>query len=443
MQLSAQGITKKSNTDVSSLSYIMDAQQQRGRSPSAGPNRIRHTPSPSPHNAFRVSSVGADPGISSTQSSFNTFESNHTSPGESPFTLTSHYNSPDQQQQFFQQQPQTISNQSFLQPSALEQQAGPNAPFGQAGDFTQNPFGINSSAAGNPQYEPAYFPDTGLGQEQPNYMIDSREIDPQLFDSSPPQNTSVDPSHVMSGMATAHNPTPPHLLHTPEMHRMASGGSPGASPALSQGGFGHSPSHSRHASLDPSSAAYSQNNQEWGMQFSRHKRVPSDARSDISSSAHPSPYMSNLDSFDQPSPLLNAQPHDQALMQDLNMQQFTISDNQPFPSHISPAHSPQPSPRLMAQQALPPFNGGDNFGLQASMGNFGLPQPPFGQEPFPTLQNGPNDMNPNTMSPPGITIELAPPSRINSFEPSKPDAHMEADALSPPCKKFLCYLKLP
>ena len=59
-----------------------------------------------------------------------------------------------------------------------------------------------------------------------------------------------------------------------------------------------------------------------------------------------------------------------------------------------------------------------------------------GHEPFPTINQShiPEFGAADTMSPPEINIDFAPPSRQASFEPAKP-GH-QADALSPPdrCK---------
>ncbi|KAF2185398.1 hypothetical protein K469DRAFT_576397 [Zopfia rhizophila CBS 207.26] len=242
----------------------------------------------------------------------------------------------------------------------------------------------------------------------------------------------------MNQMATtqAHSPTPPHLLQ-PNMSRQQSG-SPHASPSISQGTF-PSPQHSRHASLDPSAAYGQQQGAEWGgmAAFRGHRRTPSDTYSDVSS-AQASPYLGNNDSFDHdnPSPLLNAQ--DPSLFQDvMQFGQFTLNDNH---SHVSPGHSPHISPRLMPQQqSLPQFTP-SNFGLNPGMNNqfenqqagLGMYQQQ-GQEPFPTInQSGVPEFGgqADTMSPPEINIDFAPPSRQASFEPAKPGN--QADALSPP-----------
>ncbi|PSN64041.1 hypothetical protein BS50DRAFT_499860 [Corynespora cassiicola Philippines] len=241
----------------------------------------------------------------------------------------------------------------------------------------------------------------------------------------------------MNQMATApaHSPTPPHLLQ-PGMNQQSP--SPHASPNMNQAAF-PSPSHSRHASLDPSAAYGQPQGNEWsGMtSFRGHRRAPSDTYSDVSS-AHASPYLGNNESFDHdnPSPLLNAQQDPSLFQEVMQFGQFNLND--PHPGH-SPGHSPHISPRLMPQQqALPQFQPG-SFGLDPSMNNqYGqqgmnaYQNQGQGHEPFPTInQAGPEyGGQADTMSPPEINIDFAPPSRQASFEPPKPEH--QADALSPP-----------
>ena len=164
--------------------------------------------------------------------------------------------------------------------------------------------------------------------------------------------------------------------------------------------------------------------------FRGHRRTPSETYSDVSS-AHASPYLGNLDSFDpDPSPLLNPQQDGPLFQEVMSFGQFNLNDN----SHISPGPSPHISPRLNPQQqALPQFQPG-NFGLNNQFGDQGM-NIYQGHEPFPSInQSGPEFGQADTMSPPEINIDFAPPSRQASFEPPKPAN--SADALSPPerCK---------
>ncbi|ORX92894.1 hypothetical protein BCR34DRAFT_500301 [Clohesyomyces aquaticus] len=234
-----------------------------------------------------------------------------------------------------------------------------------------------------------------------------------------------------------HSPTPPHLLQPGMNHQQTP--SPHASPNMNQGAFS-SPSHSRHTSLDPS-AAYGQGpGSEWGgmAAFRGHRRAPSETYSDVSS-AQASPYLGNHDSFehDNPSPLLNAQQDPSLFQEVMQFGQFNLNDNH---AHVSPGHSPHISPRLLPQQQPLPQFAPNSFGLSPGMNN------PYGeqnlgmyqtqqqqQEPFPTInQQGPAPEfgQADTMSPPEINIDFAPPSRQASFEPAKPNT--QQDALSPP-----------
>lgn len=400
----------------------------RGRSPS--PSHIRQpSASPAGHAPFRTSGLGLDHSLSPDPSS--SFAQVTTTAGQ-PYNQSQYLTS--------SQPPAFADHNSFLHasqhPHPHQHQPIPSPHFGPQGNhiIAPDPLNLNpnptSNAASNLDF--SLFPDPNV---DPAFLTNS--LDPQLLDSTRPQTQSINPSELMNQMATAqpHSPTPPHLL--PAMNQRSP--SPNASPNMTQGTF-PSPSHSRHASLDPS-AAYGQPN-EWGSMaaFRGHRRTPSETYSDVSS-AHASPYLGNQDSFDEanPSPLLNAQ--DPSLFQEvMQFGQFNLNDAQ---SHISPGHSPHISPRLMPQQqSLPQFQPG-SFGLDPSLSNQ-FAQPAMGgtyqqgQEPFPTInQAGPGLEfgQADTMSPPEINIDFAPPSRQASFEPPKPD--LRTDALSPPdrCKK--------
>jgi hypothetical protein len=402
--------------------------QQRGRSPSAGQrNNIRHTPSPSPH-AFH-NTLGVDPSLSSHDPAYANNSFTSTSQGFDPQYLAT-----TQSQHF---PPQTALDHSFLQANqSLSHRSSPH--FAPQGNSTLAPDPLDLANSNAPDFN-NFFAGNDINQDQAiNSSYLGNTLDPQLLDTQPQPNQSVNPSELMNQMAATqpHPPTPPHLL--PTMHNQHSP-SPHASPNMKAGAF-PSPSHSRHASLDPSAAYGQPQSSEWGnmASFRGHRRAPSETYSDVSS-AHASPYLVQQDSFEdnQPSPMLNPQA-DPQLFHDPVMQfnQFTIADN----SHISPGHSPHISPRLMpSQQALPQFQPG-TFGLDPGMHNqFGQQAmgayPSQGSEPFPTINQGlPEFGQADAMSPPEINIDFAPPSRQASFEPPKPEHQM--DALSPPdrCK---------
>ncbi|KAH7389581.1 hypothetical protein DE146DRAFT_680401 [Phaeosphaeria sp. MPI-PUGE-AT-0046c] len=388
--------------------------EQRGRSPSAGQHNghIRNTPSPSPHSFNHIPQY--DPSLHPTSA----FPATSSGFDNTQFLATT-------QSQHFPQQ--TALDQSFLQANqSLSQHNTPS--FGAQGNNLQ-PDQLDLSNNSNPDFQ-SFFAGNELQQNQAlNSTYLGATLDPQLLDSQPQQNQSINPSDLMNQMATtqAHSPTPPHLLPTMNNQQTPS---PHASPSINQGAF-PSPGHSRHASLDPSAA--------YGPSQGSHRRAPSETYSDVSS-AHASPYLTQQDSFEenQPSPLLNPQA-DPQLFHDPVMQfgQFNLNDGN---SHISPGHSPHLSPRLIPQQqqqqqALPQFQPG-SFGLESNMNNhYGQPSmgvyPNQSAEPFPSLNQGvPEFGQADAMSPPEINIDFAPPSRQASFEPPKPEH--QADALSPP-----------
>ncbi|KAF3052433.1 DNA-binding transcription factor [Didymella keratinophila] len=411
----------------------MDGMQQRGRSPSAGQRvHIRQTPSPSPHAPFHnnVSGLGFDQSqqLNLDPSSFAVSNAQLTN---------AQYLSTLQPQSFPQQQ--VLSDQTFLQSNpALSQHNTPH--FGPQGN-SLTPDHLDITNPGSADFN-SFFAGNDLNQPQaisPSQFGNS--LDPHLLESQPQQqqNLGVNPSDLMAQMATTqpHAPTPPHLL--PNNMNNQRSPSPHASPHQNQGAFSP-PNHSRHASLGQStldpSAAYAQGT-EWAnmANFRGHRRTPSEsAYSDISS-AHASPYLVTQNSFeeDQPSPHLGAQNDPQLFQNPIsNFDQFNLSDN----AHISPGHSPAISPRLIPQQqSLPQFTPG-SFGIDMNMNNqFGQQQGmgiyPQGTEAFPSL----NDFGQaDTMSPPEINIDFAPPSRQASFEPPKPGSTADAltDTLSPP-----------
>jgi transcription factor CRZ1 len=381
---------------------------QRGRSPSTGPH-IRQSHSPSPHPPFNsnLSGLGLQQPLSPPDPTFDTTAPTTTTTTTGAFDINQQYLTADHNSQF-QQRDNTF----------LHTQGGDRAPspsFGQ--EQSNNLFAQGND--GNNTINPAFLNEVG----------DSNSfLDPALLDES-----------LMNQMATtqAHSPTPPHLLVQPDMHR-ASSASPHHSPNMNQGGFPSPGQHSRHASLDPASAAFPQGqNNEWSNMYRGHRRTPSDAYSDVSSSAHPSPYLGNTEQFnDNPSPLLQAQ-QDPAMFQDvMTFGQFSL--NESSSQHASPAHSPHISPRLLpTQQPLPQFTAENNFGLnnQFNQGGLGVyPNPP--SETFPSLHNNSVDMGQaDQMSPPEINIDFAPPSRQPSFGPG-PKSENGENALSPPdrCK---------
>ncbi|TID13661.1 hypothetical protein E6O75_ATG01639 [Venturia nashicola] len=412
----------------------MDHHDSRGRSPSVGHQNLSRQPSRSPFRDPNSNPTLDQQSVAFGNAQYNTrFVSNQPTFDGSGDYLSS---------QAYSQAP-NFSQGGLFQDQNLPQGLTSGTTFNQPGNNLYGDFGGLTDTSGlNSAFDAPLFSDSG-----PTGNLFGAQLDPVLLGRSSTQTQSVNPTSI--NMSTqAQSPTPPHLL-SPEINRQTSG-SPHHSPRLTQGAFqppsSSSPGlqqHSRHTSLDPSSAAYPGQNYggEWGnMQNWTHRRQPSDTHSEISnSSAHPSPYLGNSDSFDHPidhhSPMLNAQ-QDPAMFEPVmgGIGSFTISDgtqqqHNPYQQHMigTPSHSPAPSPRLIPQQQLPPFSG--SFGLmdQNSYNNGQQSMPIFQpQESFPDFQ-GHNE----AMSPPEINIQLAPPSRQTSFEPPKPEGVVEG-ALSPP-----------
>jgi hypothetical protein len=115
-----------------------------------------------------------------------------------------------------------------------------------------------------------------------------------------------------------------------------------------------------------------------------------------------------------------------------------VSLSEAAPSYISPAHSPHISPALLPQNIGPAFQV-DNFNLVPSMNAYdpsGMQSlQTSGAESFPNMSiSSDTPGNAETMSPPQIRFEPAPPSRQTSFEQQNKDA-ADSNALSPPEKR--------
>ena len=112
---------------------------------------------------------------------------------------------------------------------------------------------------------------------------------------------------------------------------------------------------------------------------------------------------------------------------------FSLSEPRPQNAHqhISPGHSPQPSPYLPAQQTSLPIIP-ENFGLGINGNQF---NENF-QEPFPSIESYDQDFN-QLSPPPAISIEFAPPAQNPNFE--HPQAAEMTDVLQLPERgKILC-----
>ena len=244
------------------------------------------------------------------------------------------------------------------------------------------------------------------------------------------QHSLLDPKNIS---LDTHSPTPPKPRSSSTAISSRST-SPRATPSPQS--YQLQPTRSRNTSesLDPSSAAYPHGypmGADWasGAAFRGHRRRPSDTHSDVSAhSNQASPYIGHVDQFDQHvSPLLPAQNAVSFSNAALGFAGFTLND-QTFPEHLSPVPSIQNSPRVpLEQQPLPVFTANDNFGLNSNLdfnqtGNANFNNFPdmqmFDRSPLPTLDvTGAQDTHVDTMSPPEINIQFAPPSRQPSFGP--------------------------
>lgn len=383
----------------------MDPNPSRGRSSFQGHNNHR-SPTPSPHQYHDASpGLGLDPAVS--PQTFTTGK----------FATPQHFSTPYLESAHPQPSQSNIADPSFYSHN----------------QFHHNTFQDNqwSEQALDPSYASTeyMFQQQNIDNMQGNFH-DEYQIDNSAVGN---QQSNVNPADLSS----PHGPSSPNLL-SPETH--ASPPQP-PSPASTQGQY-YTPQHSRHQSLDPSSAAFGPG--EWqgmGPAFQGHRRVPSE-QSDISSNSA-SPYLAHHDVFEsvdnRPSPLLRPQ---QDGSQTFGLDTFSLAD-QP---HISPGHSPYRSPRLLPQQNHGLGMNQDVLMAQRSVGQHnGGPGPEiYATQPEEAYTDIPQVHNRHDSSvseigqadqliTPSINIEPAPVSRQASFEVDKRNF---ADALQPPSSKW-------
>lgn len=257
-------------------------------------------------------------------------------------------------------------------------------------------------------------------------------LDPQMHQHPQSMHQGVNPADLVSPIS---NPSP----SSQDQQQ-----SPGPlSPPGSTPGTYYTPSHSRHTSLDPATAAYlsAQQNPDWqslmnnSAAFQGHRRTPSEV-SEISSANH-SPYLSQheYDGIENnASPSLTPQNDPTLYDNAFGIESFTLSE-QHQQQRFSPLHSPYISPPLMPQQGGERVPNGQY--LPSNMTSQ-FPSAPTDMYAMPTddmmnatMNSGSADIGQaSQMAPPSINVEFAPPSRIPSFGPNKPAADL--DSLSPP-----------
>lgn len=280
-----------------------------------------------------------------------------------------------------------------------------------------------------------HSPNSATGSEYDPSLL----LDPQMHQRPQSMHQAVNPADLVSPISN-----PSASSHPSSQDQQQSPGP--LSPPGSTPGTYYTPSHSRHTSLDPATAAYlsAQQNPDWhsvmnnSAAFQGHRRAPSEV-SEVSSANH-SPYLSQheYDGIESNASPSLAPQNDPTLYDNaLGIESFTLSEQQQQRQQqgFSPLHSPYISPRLMPQQGgemapnaqyLPP-----NMTSQ-------FPSAPTDMYGMSTDDMMNANMNSGTadigqasqMAPPSINVEFAPPSRNPSFGPNKPATDL--DSLSPP-----------
>ena len=442
--LSGTRLVDQATGSGSSLSSRMMDSQQRGRSASVGHRSIHQlNQSPSPHpfpdnstgldldlsgsSTFPTGTFNADVGTSNSLDDMQYAYLNSSTQGprydQSPLP---NHGLPDLKQSFL---PNGISTDLSDRPSSLDMEQSNQ-------QFPSDMLGIT-----NPSRFGDFSQDQDSTKEQAQRYDNTFSIDPELQEI-PSQQQSVNPADIMSDMSSPPNmmPTPPSLM--PPESRSSRQGSP-----VPQQSQLYSPSHSRHTSLDPSSAMFASGQQQtdWaGMlrqsQFQTHRRAPSE-HSDVSSSVTPSPFLQQ-EGFDidpNRSPMMHAQPDNPLYQEAFGIEHFSLSEPPPQHPGTSPAHSPFISPRVPPYSALGIPHESNQLLLSPNVHNG------FAGGPGPEIYAGQTDafppFNPNLAvnemgqaaqmaPPPDITVDLAPTTRQPNFEPSRPEN--DTDALSPP-----------
>ncbi len=417
----------------------MDGQTVRGRSPSVGhiPNqRIRQSPSPQNFHTppSDMSHAATNPAF--TSQPFNNNLSPTSGPGIQYNNLSPTYlDGPTQQQQYPQHQSHVLPSNDFNSQSFAQsfQQNGvdPTHQLGQSQMNAQQSNQQFQSDMLNLDTEFSGFPQPEFNGKQGQY--DNYMIDPQLG-----AEPSINPADIMSNISSPQNlvPTPPNLM--PPSTKASEPTSP----------FGNqtqqwSPHHSRHTSLDPAQAIYTNGQQtDWagmlqGQQFQGHRRTPSE-HSDVSSASH-SPFMAQVEAFNNedlnPSPSPNSQQDTKSYQEGgLGIENFSLTEQQ----RNSPRHSPFVSPRMSPQPGLGLAQENSFMPLPENQHSFGGPGPEIytnQSEQFPQFppeqRLGSNDYGQaDQYEVPQISVEPAMEPRQQHMEPSR--FPQDYDALTPP-----------
>lgn len=352
-------------------------EQNRGRSPSQG--RSQHiSPIPSPHG-YHDTVPGVDPAV-------------HQALTSGKFNTSQQYQNP------------------FLDSQTIQSQQGDNTLFSHD-QFNQ---GFSNDQFTDPTLS------MGFNQESNAFMYQNQAI-PQDWSqggysmnfSNIGQQTNINPADL-SKASSPHDHQSPNLLN-PDTHS-SPGAQPG-SPASINGQF-YTPQHSRHTSLDPSSAY---GDVMAGANFQNHRRAPSDV-SDVSSTTH-SPFLAHQDLDNSHSPYLAAQ---QDTSNTFGIDNFTLGEQDSY-------RSPRLMPHMDHNQPGLGVNPGD-MSLNQGMGMAG-PEiytsqvDSYGSNHLRHLSTVSDIGQADQFAPPTINIEPAPVSRQASFGPQ---GEILEGALSPP-----------
>lgn len=360
----------------------------RGRSPSRG-NAQHISPQPSPNHYPGSGVQGIDPSVQQalTTGKFNTAPQLFSNP-------------------FVNQQQQQQHQQGGLQPNSSDPNFYNNTTY-QQNLFSDNQFGGQSL---DPNYQNNYMyqgEDMNSSFQQAYSLNNSYDVNPQA---------NINPAEL-SKVSSPQDHQSPNLF-PPDNHS-----SRPESPASTNGQF-YTPQHSRHVSLDPSSAygdVYT------GANFQQHRRAPSD-HSDIPSAQH-SPYLAHSELQDvSHSPYLPAQPDTSNAF---GLESFTLTEQA---SYRSPRLMPHMTdnqqtgmgmnPDLTLSQPL----GVPGSDVYSNPSNF--VQPPILPSNHMRNTSVASDIGQaDLFEPPTINIEPAPVSRQQSFGPQVEGTE---GALSPP-----------
>jgi len=364
----------------------------RGRSPSRGSNNRHISPSPSPHH-YSGSISGVDLSV-------------HRALTSGKFNTSPHFNN-----RFLGSQPP-----ADLESSSSEAAFYANSQFNQ-GAFQDNPY---SGSTLDPSYTDNSFMFPGEGM--PNDYSQDFSLEPTYNVN---QQNNINPADL-SKVSSPQDQQSPNLL-PPEAHS-----SQPASPASTNGQF-YTPQHSRHTSLDPSSA-YGDGFQ--GLSFQHHHRAASD-HSDVSSASH-SPFLAQADLHDamegNHSPFLPAQPD---TSNTFGIDNFSLGEQQqqPPPSYRSPRLMPHMegnqqglglNPDAMLNQPMGMIPNSDLYASQSGGGGY-VSTLPSNHMRHTSVVSDIGQAHQFEM--PTINIEPAPVSRQGSFGPQGEPVE---GALSPP-----------